>query len=103
MEKDEEESRRSFSAAVIEFRRIDRLLSNLRHNARAQSASVTRNKQGCARSLHRDTEHRGFGATCYQARNPLSCGRPRSTELRFNENRHRDRVLRLFDRFPLLL
>lgn len=33
---------------VIEFHRIDRLLSNLRHNARAQSASVTRNKQGCA-------------------------------------------------------
>lgn len=34
--------------AIIEFHGIDRLLSNLRHNARAQSASVTRNKQGCA-------------------------------------------------------
>lgn len=39
----------SFSTiAIIEFHGIDRLLSNLRHNARAQSASVTRNKQGCA-------------------------------------------------------
>lgn len=42
-----EEESRKLSTPVIELR-VDRLLSNLRHNARAQSASVTRNKQGWA-------------------------------------------------------
>lgn len=43
-----EEESRKLSTPVIELHRVDRLLSNLRHNARAQSASVTRNKQGWA-------------------------------------------------------